>query len=45
MLEEMDADQRAEVEALFPELSDSAGRYPAARPTLKAHEVRVLLAD
>ncbi len=38
----MDADQRAEIAALFPEASPKT--YPAARPTLKAHEARVLLA-
>jgi len=35
--------QRDEVLALFPELADSGMSYPAARATLKAHEVRVLL--
>ena len=40
----MDATQRAEVEALFPELSAGAS-FPAARVTLKAHEVRVLLEE
>jgi Ca2+-binding RTX toxin-like protein len=38
----MDADQRAEIAALFPEISGKA--FDAARPTLKAHEARVLVA-
>jgi Ca2+-binding RTX toxin-like protein len=38
----MDADQRAEIAALFPEISGQA--FDAARPTLKAHEARVLVA-
>lgn len=41
-----DADQRAELYTIFPELARPAATesYPAARLTLKAHEVRVLLA-
>ena len=39
----MDAEQRAEIAALFPEL-DQGLHYPAARQTLKAYEARVLLA-
>jgi Ca2+-binding RTX toxin-like protein len=44
----MDAAQREELFALFPELRDPDLRdkdrlYPAARTTLKAHEARVLL--
>ena len=38
----MDLAQRDEIAALFPALSPRT--YPAARPTLKAHEARVLLA-
>jgi Ca2+-binding RTX toxin-like protein len=38
----MDIAQRNEIKALFPDLSPQT--YPAARPTLKAHEARVLLA-
>ena len=42
----VDADQRQELTAIFPELSDANrfAQYDAARPTLKAHEARVLLA-
>ena len=39
----MDAAQRAEIAALFPEIAHGID-YPAARQTLKAHEARVLLA-
>jgi hypothetical protein len=39
----LDGAARDELLDLFPELA-SGGRYPAARPTLKAHEARVLLA-
>ena len=39
----MQAAQRAEVLELFPELAEGDLSYPAARPTLKAHEVQVLL--
>ena len=37
--------QRDELLRLFPELIDAAGQvdYPAARPSLKAHEVRALV--
>ncbi|MBI1172020.1 hypothetical protein GC209_11520 [bacterium] len=42
-LADMDADQRAEIDALFPDLSRQVEGFAAARPTLKAHEVRVLL--
>jgi hypothetical protein len=41
-LDGMDAPQRAEVLALFPQLAWGA-LFPAARITLKAHEARVLL--
>ncbi len=37
-----DARQRAELLALFPEISGGGG-YPAARPSLKSHELSVLL--
>ena len=42
----VDADQRQELAAIFPELSEvyQFARYGAARLTLKAHEARVLLA-
>ena len=42
----LDADQRHELEAIFPELSDADrfSGYDAARLTLKGHEARVLLA-
>jgi Ca2+-binding RTX toxin-like protein len=36
------ADQRAEIATLFPDITPQT--YPAARPTLKAHEAKVLLA-
>ena len=41
-----DADQRAELYTIFPDLARPAATesYPAARLTLKPHEVRVLLA-
>ena len=42
-LTSMEEDHRAEIEALFPELALRDTAYPAARPTLKAHEARVLL--
>ena len=41
MLSEMEAETRAEIEALFPELHHEG--FPAARLSLKAHEARVLL--
>ncbi|PQO24467.1 hypothetical protein C2I36_02180 [Rhodobacteraceae bacterium WD3A24] len=42
----LDAPQRAELLRLFPELARAQGRarYRAARPTLKRHEARVLVA-
>ncbi len=41
----MDSGVREELFKLFPELVDwNAGIYPAARPTLKAHETRLMLA-
>ncbi|MEO6299131.1 MAG: Hint domain-containing protein, partial [Paracoccaceae bacterium] len=43
-LANMDDDQRAEIEALFPELSGGVINFPAARATLKRYEARVLLA-
>ncbi|NBZ89750.1 Hint domain-containing protein [Stagnihabitans tardus] len=42
MLSEMEAETRAEIEALFPELQHEG--FPAARLSLKSHEARVLLA-
>lgn len=41
----LDAPQRAEIFALFPELADTTGRgaYASARMTLKPHEARALL--
>jgi hypothetical protein len=41
---DMDAGQRAELFALFPELATAAGRaaFAPARMTLKGHEVRAL---
>jgi len=42
-LRNMGEEQRAEIEALFPELAVADG-FPAARMTLKRHEARVLLA-
>ena len=41
MLSEMEAETRAEIEALFPGLGHQG--FPAARPALKAHEARVLM--
>ncbi len=43
-LSDMGAGQRAEIEALFPELAASVVSFPAARLPLKSHEARVLLA-
>ena len=43
-LNAMDEVLRAEVEALFPDLSEGAS-FPAARVTLKSQEVRVLLVE
>ena len=45
-LADMDEEQRGELRAIFPELFDGrAGRnYPAARMTLKKHEVPLLFA-
>ena len=42
----LDADQRAELLAIFPELATTEGTaaFEAARPTLRAHEARALLA-
>ena len=45
MLSAMEAEVRAEVLALFPTLVASAKGYGAARLSLKAHEVQVLLAS
>jgi Hint domain len=39
----MDADSRAELAAIFPELDVKTG-FPVARRALKAHEAKVLLA-
>ena len=41
------AEQRCEILALFPELSSAAGLadYPAARRSLRAHEARILTVD
>lgn len=41
----MEAAHRAEIGRLFPELCGTLAGFAAVRPTLKAHEVRVLLAD
>ncbi len=43
-LSTMDAEQRAEIFTLFPELKAGASEktYPAARPTIRAREARVL---
>jgi Ca2+-binding RTX toxin-like protein len=43
----IDADQRAELLALFPQLAQPgmAAGYAAARPTLRSYEVRLLLAS
>lgn len=43
-LSAMDADVRAEVLTLFPALADATGVMAAARPSLKAHEAKVLFA-
>ena len=43
MLAAMDAAQRDEIAAIFPDLLTSATDYPAARLTLKAYEAKVLL--
>jgi Ca2+-binding RTX toxin-like protein len=43
MVNGMNAAQRAEIVALFPELDLIEAEYPAARLALKAHEARVLL--
>ena len=43
-LRDLEDEQRAEIVALFPDLAEGIARFPAARPTLKAHEARVLLA-
>ncbi len=40
----MSHSQRAELFALFPELAVEGATYRSARPSLKAHEVKVLLA-
>ncbi|MDO8327775.1 MAG: Hint domain-containing protein [Cypionkella sp.] len=45
MLDSMEAAQRDEIELIFPDLALDGAAYPAARPTLKAHEARVLLAQ
>ena len=42
-LDAMDAPQREEVLQLFPELGGVKAHYPAARPTLKGFEAKVLL--
>ncbi len=39
----MESLQRQEVLTLFPELAVEGGAYTSARPTLKAHEVKVLI--
>lgn len=44
MVSAMDADRAAEILALFPDLPQTETAFPSARPTLKAHEARVLLA-
>jgi Ca2+-binding RTX toxin-like protein len=44
MLSAMEAEVRAEVLALFPALAQAKGQVTSARPSLKAHEARVLLA-
>ncbi len=43
MVSAMDADRAAEILALFPDLPRTETAFPAARPTLRAHEARVLL--
>lgn len=45
VMQGMQASQRAEVLELFPELAADDLAYPAARPSLRAHEARVLLAS
>jgi hypothetical protein len=40
----MEAEVRAEILALFPELADNPGAFDGARLSLKPHEVRVLFA-
>ncbi|MCU0905438.1 MAG: Hint domain-containing protein, partial [Tabrizicola sp.] len=42
-LSALDQAARDEVVALFPDLADNANGYPAARMSLKAHEVKVLV--
>ena len=42
-LSNMDSEQRAEIEALFPELTMDALTFQAARLSLKGYEARVLL--
>ena len=44
MLSSMEAGQVAELLTLFPALLDGPTAFPAARPTLKAHEARLLTA-
>lgn len=44
MLSAMDADVRAEVLTLFPQLEQSGDAFEGARLSLKAHEARVLFA-
>lgn len=44
VLDGMAEAQRDELLELFPELQDDPRAYPAARPTLRRHEARVLLA-
>lgn len=44
MLDSMEAAQRDEIALIFPDLAKADAPYPAARPSLKAHEARVLLA-
>ncbi|AZL57529.1 hypothetical protein EI545_00915 [Tabrizicola piscis] len=44
MLSAMETEVRAEVLALFPALAQVDGQITSARPSLKAHEARVLLA-
>jgi len=44
MLGSMRADQVAELLSLFPDLAHAQTAFPAARPTLKAHEARLLTA-
>ncbi|MBD3803670.1 MAG: Hint domain-containing protein [Thioclava sp.] len=43
-LSEMGRAQRDEILALFPELANAEGSYPAARPSLKRHEARIIAA-